>query len=944
MDRDPTKESRGPTESFVVFGTAFPETTERDKRAGRTDAGQFVPVWKQEARDEKGRRRFHGAFTGGFSAGYFNTVGSKEGWEPSNFISSRTTRNDKREAKPEDYMDEEDLEDMAQSRKLVATEEFDILGGTERELAARKQQLKEDEERGGVGLGSSLMNMIGPSKDSIGIRLLRKMGWKPGQGIGARTSKRQRITESDDESDDEFLKDVTFAPHDTPIEDYKPKRDTYGLGYDMASCVPEVAEMRRLRELARENERNGLEADKKKRSSFGVLNKDAYQDEEEEDVYGNVAVGREYHTTLYDEDEGGYTKDELRYKQLERERQKSSKSKKVIKCSDGRVPLKGFHISENNEQIGKWYPPPIVPSNFTGQHIIQVDPTQTKNITKDSIFSFEERAAALGEKPIEQRSVFDYIPKHSKDKLDQAVKYYIDSGVDKSQLSNFPDVSKEVAKLALRGFMPFGDNVKKQRRYKNFLENQAGLLTQDGTPKKTLPIPEGLTYEAATKELDEFAKAARIFRPISQMMSGRFTSASEGSAQIGSISFQGGLQTEEEYRKEKESKQKEMIREPEKKPVSQQEQAAAMKMFGGLTRTIKPFYPNRLVCKRFNIRNPHPDHEFVPDSAVGRTEAGSKDALSKESMETLLRESVPTQFTSSTKESSADEPPKFQSVEPEKPKTQELASHTEKKTTPDADDEGPALDYERPSMDIFKAIFDDSDSEEEEEEVPVKKTDEKKPIVTAEAKEEDFVGPLPPPKAPTLDVSLNAKPREESPSAEPFRPMFQRSLNKKETIKSTSLPTVISEEIIVQPFKSRHSMHKRRRVSISDEEEEELEIKPADQEKRSSSKHSKSSSHRSKKHHKSSRSSSRKRSPDRRRSRDRKREYSESPERRHHKKHKKSDKERSRKHKNWASEEIEGIWVEKEPVMETSFRERRDERKRSSDHKSEKRMRASDLW
>lgn len=25
------------------------------------------------------RRRFHGAFTGGFSAGYFNSVGSKEG-------------------------------------------------------------------------------------------------------------------------------------------------------------------------------------------------------------------------------------------------------------------------------------------------------------------------------------------------------------------------------------------------------------------------------------------------------------------------------------------------------------------------------------------------------------------------------------------------------------------------------------------------------------------------------------------------------------------------------------------------------------------------------------------------------------------------------------------------------------------------------------------------
>jgi len=30
-------------------------------------------------RDEEGRQRFHGAFTGGFSAGYFNSVGSKEG-------------------------------------------------------------------------------------------------------------------------------------------------------------------------------------------------------------------------------------------------------------------------------------------------------------------------------------------------------------------------------------------------------------------------------------------------------------------------------------------------------------------------------------------------------------------------------------------------------------------------------------------------------------------------------------------------------------------------------------------------------------------------------------------------------------------------------------------------------------------------------------------------
>lgn len=39
-----------------------------------------VPLHEQTVKDEKGRfKRFHGAFTGGFSAGYFNSVGSKEG-------------------------------------------------------------------------------------------------------------------------------------------------------------------------------------------------------------------------------------------------------------------------------------------------------------------------------------------------------------------------------------------------------------------------------------------------------------------------------------------------------------------------------------------------------------------------------------------------------------------------------------------------------------------------------------------------------------------------------------------------------------------------------------------------------------------------------------------------------------------------------------------------
>lgn len=62
-------------DSYVRIGSAFERLeTEEDvqKAKARKDKESYVT-------DEQGRRRFHGAFTGGFSAGYFNTVGSKEG-------------------------------------------------------------------------------------------------------------------------------------------------------------------------------------------------------------------------------------------------------------------------------------------------------------------------------------------------------------------------------------------------------------------------------------------------------------------------------------------------------------------------------------------------------------------------------------------------------------------------------------------------------------------------------------------------------------------------------------------------------------------------------------------------------------------------------------------------------------------------------------------------
>ena len=84
------------SDDYVLVGTPIEQAAARHKAAaaagGPAAVSRAPPVWQQAATDEQGRRRFHGAFTGGFSAGYYNTVGSKEGWAPSTFRSSRDSR------------------------------------------------------------------------------------------------------------------------------------------------------------------------------------------------------------------------------------------------------------------------------------------------------------------------------------------------------------------------------------------------------------------------------------------------------------------------------------------------------------------------------------------------------------------------------------------------------------------------------------------------------------------------------------------------------------------------------------------------------------------------------------------------------------------------------------------------------------------------------------
>lgn len=86
---------------------------------------------KQFVTDSQGRRRLHGAFTGGFSAGYHNTVDSIGGFVPRTFVSHRGQKRGSNNEpsssfahKPEDYMDEEDQAEFG-----IAPKKIRVVGG-----------------------------------------------------------------------------------------------------------------------------------------------------------------------------------------------------------------------------------------------------------------------------------------------------------------------------------------------------------------------------------------------------------------------------------------------------------------------------------------------------------------------------------------------------------------------------------------------------------------------------------------------------------------------------------------------------------------------------------------------------------------------------------------------------------------------------------------------
>ncbi|KAL3285098.1 hypothetical protein HHI36_019222 [Cryptolaemus montrouzieri] len=126
-----------------------------------------ITVEEQIATDSNGRRRFHGAFTGGFSAGFFNTVGSLEGWTPNEFKSSRSEKKKHVVQNPEDFMDEEDKGEFGFAPQTIrATKDFDT-------SKKRKKKVFSD---GPIPGEPVLHTLLTTGNETVGYLLLKNIG------------------------------------------------------------------------------------------------------------------------------------------------------------------------------------------------------------------------------------------------------------------------------------------------------------------------------------------------------------------------------------------------------------------------------------------------------------------------------------------------------------------------------------------------------------------------------------------------------------------------------------------------------------------------------------------------------------------------------------------------------------------------------------------------
>ncbi|NXB09497.1 GPTC1 protein, partial [Cnemophilus loriae] len=818
-------------EDLVSYGSALQPLQEGER------IKKPVPLQEQTVKDAKGRyQRFHGAFTGGFSAGYFNTVGTKEGWTPSAFVSSRQKRAGRTILGPEDFMDEEDLSEFGIAPKDITTTD-DFASKTKDRIKEKARQIA------GVVAPipgtTAFDDLIGPSKITVGVELLRKMGWKDGQGIGPRVKRkpcRQKpdptvkiygcalppgLSEGSEDEEDEYQpENVTFAPKDVMPVDLTPKENVHGLGYkglDPSQALFGASGREHLSLSTGGSEETSyllcdLRHNKGRKlgitgQAFGV----GALEEEDDDIYATDTLSK-YDTVLKDEEPGDGLYGWTAPKQYKSRKRPEREFKYVGKILDG------FSLASKSSAPIKIYPPPSLPRNYRPVHYfrpviiagnenchlqkaleesigkLKSDPTHHSRHALNAA----QRRKQLGETELKgpAPSILEYLSEKDRERLkevkqasEQQVKAKIAS--QQSPNSSFQPASPEDAahnwrmllggQLANAGssdFKPFAKNPEKQKRYENFVRS----LKQGEKDTLERFLDPNMTEWERGREQEEFFRAAVFYRSSNSTLSSRFTRA-----------------------KYEDDVDKVEVPRDQENDIDDKETAVKMKMFGKLTRDKFEWHPDKLLCKRFNVRDPYPDSSVVglpkvkrdkysvfnfltvPEPTTSVTQATNEKIQESNSLNKPKKSS---RWDVSDKEKEKnDSISEFISLarskadvqqQPPVPATEECGTGTSE-TLPTVvadEDKNQEEGSRRPPMDLFKAIFvsssdeKSSSSEEESDEEQQPTTSEKESETTKQVVPDSSSSNVQESVTATTDSGISSLPtsKQELDATEEFGP------------------------------------------------------------------------------------------------------------------------------------------------------------------------------
>jgi len=674
-------------DDYVAFGVALKPLEEAD-----TIRKKPIAVEEQIVRDVNGIRRFHGAFTGGFSAGHFNTVNTPQGWYPKQFKSSRDNKSDKTHQRPEDFMDDEDVGAFGFAAQALKTKSS-FQGGTEPSAPPPQTGAS----RSAIPLGGLLEQLVRPSNSTVGETLLMKQGWRPGSGVGPRATKASKISRlashvktygcsmptsskesEEDHRDDaqvdpimEKYQDFLFAPDEIPLNIANPKDNFFGIGYTGLDR-PGVGVGGTVGGYSVRTSLNNSTSSKKKFSisgeAFGVG-----ADEEDDDM------------EVYNRNDMGQYDFSLDIKGEERRERRNEKGSRWDNDARGQKrgidQVDGFSPATSKSMIKKHYPSPKLPPSWRPR----ANPGQRQ---KPSRFSPAEVGVEREEKQQVRNSRWDQKGGSNgnnpsiderRSKLFPDECNITNNAVKEEDVKNnpveLPDFllnyqPEEYAATGGQGqvpFKPFARNEAKQLRYEQY------LVCVANNRREALSIlqPKSMTEWEKERERVEFERASMLFKPMKGVIGSRFVSAGESEdADKGEGGLDGGVDTEE----------------------GQARRAADMKMFGKLTRSVEEWHPAKLLCVRFNVAHPYGEYSVVGTREKPKRDTGVSNVFAMVGVE---KEEEGNKSSQTKEEDEVEVKP-----EPGEPMINVADEPVQVKPPPD----------------LFKAIFVDSDSDSETEE------------------------------------------------------------------------------------------------------------------------------------------------------------------------------------------------------------------------------------